>query len=194
MQLEIFKYKKVTSTNDVAMKLIREKKKESGLVYAETQTKGRGTKGSKWLSEMGNFFGTIFFQLKNDYPPFNEFSMINPVIISEVIYNFSNDCKISFKWPNDIFLNNKKVCGILQEVITLNNKTFLLIGIGINIISNPKISKDYKATNILTETKKKPSLKNIIDLLSTAYEKFFAQLKKYNFTKYRIKAESMSVN
>ena len=194
MQLEIFKYKEVTSTNDIAMKLIREKNKESGFVYAETQTKGRGTQGSRWISEMGNFFGTIFFQLKKSYPPFNEFSIINPVIISEIIYNFCNDCKISFKWPNDILLNDKKVCGILQEVITLNNKNFLLIGVGINTISNPKISKAYQATNILIETKKKPPIGNIISMLTEAYENFFIELKGYSFTKYKKKAETMSKN
>ena len=194
MQIKIFKYKKVTSTNDIAMKLIREKKKESGFVYAETQTKGRGTKGRRWISEMDNFFGTIFFQLKENYPPFNEFSIINPVIISEIIYNFCNDCKISFKWPNDILLNNKKVCGILQEVITLNNKTFLLIGVGINTISNPEIYKDYDATNILKETKKKPPIGKIINMLIEAYEKFFIQLKSYSFIKYKTKVKIMSTN
>ena len=194
MQLEIFKYKEVTSTNDIAMKLIREKNKESGFVYAETQTKGRGTQGSRWISEMGNFFGTIFFQLKKSYPPFNEFSIINPVIISEIIYNFCNDCKISFKWPNDILLNDKKVCGILQEVITLNNKNFLLIGVGINTISNPKISKAYQATNIFIETKKKHEKDEIIKLIKSSYEKFFLNINSYNFLNFKSKAQLMAVN
>jgi len=192
MELEIFRFNEVTSTNDIAIQLIREEKKESGFVYADDQTEGRGTKGRRWYSEVGNFFGTIFFQIKKNYPPFNEFSMINPVIISEVIYNFCNDCKISFKFPNDILLNNKKVCGILQEIITINNKSFLLIGIGINIISNPKISNHYEATNILAETREKPSIKRIVHMLIESYEKFFCQLKQYKFIKYRSKIELMS--
>ena len=68
--------------------MIKEKKKDTGCIYADKQTKGRGTQGKKWVSEMGNLFGSIFFPLKNNYPPFNEFSMINPVIISEVIKKF----------------------------------------------------------------------------------------------------------
>ena len=83
MKFEIFKFKNVTSTNDMAINLIKEKKKENGCVYANTQTKGRGTHGRKWISDEGNLFGSIFFPLKNNYPPFNEFSIINPVIISE---------------------------------------------------------------------------------------------------------------
>ena len=124
MKFKIFKFKNVTSTNDVAINLIKEDKKETGCIYAETQTKGRGTRGRRWISQKGNFFGSIFFPLKNDYPPFNEFTIINPVIISGVMENFCEKKNISFKWPNDVFLNGKKICGILQELITLNSKKF----------------------------------------------------------------------
>ena len=158
MQFEIFKFEKVSSTNDVAINLIKVKKREIGFIYSDAQTKGRGTKGKEWVSETGNLFGSIFFPLKNNYPPFNEFSMINPVIISEVIMKFCKEKKISFKWPNDIFISGKKICGILQEVIIFNSMKFLIIGIGINIISNPNIKANYKATNIFLETKKKTSL------------------------------------
>ena len=61
MKFEIFKFNSVTSTNDIAISLIKEKKKESGCVFAEVQTKGRGTHGKKWISKKGNFFGSIFF-------------------------------------------------------------------------------------------------------------------------------------
>jgi len=193
MKFEIFKFENVDSTNDVAINLIKEKKKEIGCVYAETQTKGRGTKGKRWISEVGNLFGSIFFPLKNNYPPFNEFSMINPVIISEVIKKFCKGEKISFKWPNDIFVNERKICGILQEVVTSDNKKFLIIGIGLNIISSPNINADYKTTNIFNETKKKPSIKEIINLLISSYEKFFQELNTYNFINFKTKVESMSL-
>ena len=193
MQFEIFKFEKVSSTNDVAINLIKVKKREIGFIYSDAQTKGRGTKGKEWVSETGNFFGSIFFPLKNNYPPFNEFSMINPVIISEVIKKFCKRRKISFKWPNDIFVSEKKICGILQEVITFNSMKFLIIGIGINIISNPGINASYEATNIFLETKKKPTTKEIINLLITSYENFFYELDTYNFINFKTKAELMSV-
>ena len=192
MKFEIFKFESVTSTNDTAINLIKEKKKEFGCVYANTQTKGRGSKGRKWISESGNLFGTIFFQLRKNYPPFNEFSMINPIIISEVIKKFCKEKKISFKWPNDIFVNGKKICGILQEVITSNSKKFLIIGIGINIISNPVIKTNYKATNIFLETKEKPTTREIIDLLIKSYENFFDELNIYNFLNFKNKLQLMS--
>ena len=129
MKFKIFKFKSVTSTNDIALNLIQEEKKETGCVYADTQTKGRGTYGRKWISEEGNLFGTLFFPLRNNYPAFNEFSIINPVIISNVIENFCEKKNITFKWPNDVFVNQKKICGILQELITVNSRKFLIVGI-----------------------------------------------------------------
>ena len=194
MKFEIFKFETVTSTNDVAINLIKEEQKESGCVYANIQTKGRGTHGKKWVSDKGNLFGSIFFPLKNDYPPFNEFSIINPIIISGVIKHFCKKRNINLKFPNDVFVNGKKICGILQELIISNNKNFLIIGIGINVVSNPNINKKYQTTNISLQTKKKPKIKEIIDLIISSYEKFFVDLNSYDYVHFKKKADLMALN
>ena len=194
MKFEIFKFETVTSTNDMAINLIKKEQKETGCVYADIQTKGRGTHGREWISDKGNLFGSIFFPLKNNYPPFNEFSMINPLIISDVIKHFCEMKNINLKFPNDIFVNGKKICGILQELITSNSKKFLIIGIGVNIVSNPNVNNIYQATNILLETQKKPTIKEIIDLLISSYEKFFIDLNSYNYEHFKKKANSMALN
>ena len=194
MRFKIFKFKSVTSTNDVAINLIKNKKKISGCVYAEKQTKGRGTHGKRWISDRGNLFGSIFFPLKNNFPPFNEFSIINPILISQVINYFCNKNSISLKFPNDVFVNKKKICGILQELIILNNRKFLIIGIGINVSSNPHLNKKYKATNIFLECKKKPKIKEIIDIIISSYENFFINLNSYSYVNYKKKADLMSAN
>ena len=133
MKFKIFKFKTVTSTNDMAINLIKKDNKENGCVIANMQTEGRGTHGKKCISEHGNLFGTIFFQLEKNYPSFSEFAIINPVIISGVIKIICKKQDISLKYPNDIFVNGKKICGILQEIITLSSKQFLIIGVGLNI-------------------------------------------------------------
>ena len=191
MKFEIFKYKNVTNTNDVAIDLIKEGKKEIGCVCANIQTKGRGTHGKKWISSEGNLFGSIFFPLEINYPPFNEFSIINPVIISDVIMIFCEKKKISFKWPNDLFINGKKICGILQELVTSNEKKFLIIGIGLNVVSCPNINTEYQATNILLETKRKPSVGELIKLIIFSYEKFFINIASYNYMNFKKKADLM---
>ena len=194
MKFEIFKFESVTSTNDAAIDLIKKEKKEFGCVYANIQTKGRGTRGREWISEKGDFFGSIFFPLKNNYPPFNEFSIINSVIISDIIKSLCSKQNISFKLPNDVFVNGRKICGILQELITLNQKQFLIIGMGVNIISNPDINVSYQATNILSETKTKPKIIEIINLIISSYEKFFGNLHLYNYINFKKKADLITLN
>ena len=194
MKFKIFKFKKVTSTNDQAIKLIKIDKKSFGCAYAEIQTKGRGTYGKNWISKKGNFFGSIFFPLKKNFPPFNDFLVINSVIISDVIKHFCKTEIINLKYPNDIFLNKKKVCGILQEIIFANDKSFLIVGIGLNIISNPKLFEKYEATNILLHTKKRLKIEKITNFIIASYEKFFTNLSSYSYIKLKKKADSMSLN
>ena len=194
MKFEIFKFESVTSTNDIAINLIKDKKKESGYVYADIQTKGRGTYGREWVSIKGNLFGSIFFPLKNNYPSFSEFSIINPIIISGVIKHFCKKENINLKFPNDILVNGKKICGILQELVSSNSEKFLVIGIGVNIVSNPNINNKYQATNILLQTKKEPKINEIIDLIISSYEKFFNGLNSYNYAHFKKKADLMVLN
>jgi len=193
MKFRIYKFVSVTSTNDVAINLIQREEKKIGCVYAETQTHGRGTHGKKWISEKGNLFVSIFFPLENNYPSSDEFSIINSILISDVIKQYSNKKNINLKFPNDIFLNGKKICGLLQEVITFLNKKFLIIGVGLNIISNPNIIDRYQATNILFETKKNLDVKEVIDQIILSYEKFFAKINSYNYEKFKEKANSLAL-
>jgi BirA family transcriptional regulator, biotin operon repressor / biotin---[acetyl-CoA-carboxylase] ligase len=194
MKFKIHKFKRVSSTNDKAINLIKKQKSENGYVFSYIQTNGRGTRGKKWISVKGNLFSSLFFCLKKEYPPFNEFSIINPVIIADIIKKFTKKKNINLKFPNDLFLNGKKVCGLLQEVITVKNKKFLIIGIGLNLISNPIIKKSYQATNIFFETKKKPSLNKINDLIISSYKSFFTDLKLYDFKNFKKKANLMAIN
>ena len=187
MRFKIFKFEEVTSTNDVAINLIKNKKIKYGFIYSKKQTNGRGRHGNKWISSNGNLFGSIFFPLKSNYPPFNEFSLISPILIHDVIKKLCKEKKISIKWPNDIFLNGKKICGILQEIITLKSKKFLIIGIGVNIVSNPNINKEYYATNIFKETQKSPSLNKLIKLIVNTYEKFFNEIDSYKYLNFKKK-------
>ena len=82
----------------------------------------------------------------------------------------------------------------MQETIILGKRQFLIIGIGVNIVSNPDINNKYKATNILTETKKKPKIIDIIDLIISSYEKFFIDLNLYNYANFKKRAQSIALS
>ena len=92
--------------------------------------------GKKWVSLKGNLFASIFFELKQNMPKADEFSLINPLIIKKILNEYSK-FEVKIKWPNDLLIKSKKVCGILQELIKLDRKSFLIIGIGINTHRSP---------------------------------------------------------
>ena len=77
--------------------------------------------------------------------------------------------KIIFKKPNDLLIDKKKICGILQETISNFNKKYLIVGIGINLIKNPYI-KNYPTTSLYHLTNKKIMKKTIENKLKKIFE------------------------
>ena len=63
MKIKHFKFKSVQSTNNIAIKLIKDNKLKPTLISTDSQTKGRGTMGKKWVSKKGNVFISIFFEI-----------------------------------------------------------------------------------------------------------------------------------
>ena len=161
MKFKKFFYKKVNSTNDLAIKKIKTGIIQ-GIIIADYQKKGRGQHGKKWLSFKGNLFITIFFKIRQNIN-IKKITVLNCKILKKILLKYIKK-KISIKAPNDLLINKKKICGILQEIKFNNDANFIVIGVGINLIKNPKI-KNYPTTNILSETgfkvKKNDLIKNI---------------------------------
>ena len=175
MKLRLIKFSNVKSTNDEAIKKIKSKKVHAGIVYSYSQTKGRGTMGKKWISFNGNFFITIFFELKKNMPNFKEFSVLNPLILKKLLSRYTN-LNIKIKKPNDLLINNNKVCGILQETLKIEKKLFLVIGVGVNTIISPK-SENIKAISLKESSKVMIKNLDILENLKDEYEKIFFNYK-----------------
>ena len=175
MKLRLIKFSNVKSTNDEAIKKIKSKKVHAGIVYSYSQTKGRGTMGKKWISFNGNFFITIFFELKKNMPNFKEFSVLNPLILKKLLSRYTN-LNIKIKKPNDLLINNNKVCGILQETLKIEKKLFLVIGVGVNTLISPK-SKNIKAISLKESSKVIVKNLDILENLKDEYEKIFLNYK-----------------
>lgn len=159
MILKIKKFSWVESTSDYAKKIISRNKDYLGnVIVASRQTKGRGQFGKIWSSKENNlYFSAIFPNIKNDLVC--QLSYIICVAVGESIKDFIGDlANISYKIPNDIFVDDQKVSGILIE--KLDNGT--VIGIGINTLECPenvqathigfykKISNDEILSKVLT--------------------------------------------
>ena len=128
-EIECYLLETVDSTNTFAKK--NELKKLFLIVLAEEQTAGRGRQGKNWYSpDSGNIYMSIKFHDRKSSPPL---SLLIGLLISEAMDEVSGQ-KINarLKWPNDILLAKKKICGILIESEIINHQVEHTIGIGIN--------------------------------------------------------------
>ncbi len=177
MKFKKFRFKKVKSTNDTAIRLIK-KNFKSGMVIAETQSKGKGQHGRKWISYKGNLFVSFFYGLSLSNLSISMITKINCLLVKKLISIYVKK-KIVYKKPNDLLIEKKKISGILQETISFSNKVFLITGIGININKNP-IIKSYPATNIYDLTKKNITKLKVENDLKRLFEKNLARIYKIN--------------
>tara|TARA_B100000963_G_scaffold238326_1_gene208397 strand:+ start:273 stop:806 length:534 start_codon:yes stop_codon:yes gene_type:complete len=175
MKFKIFRFKKLRSTNDTAIRIIRNSNLNYGMIVTEMQSHGRGQYGKKWISLKGNLFVSFFFNLENINLTIKQLTIKNCLLVKKLISKYYKK-RIIFKKPNDLLVKGKKICGILQETVKRLNKEFLIVGIGINLIKNPIIS-NYPTINLNNLVNKKISKKEIEIELKNIFEKNF-KLKK----------------
>jgi BirA family transcriptional regulator, biotin operon repressor / biotin---[acetyl-CoA-carboxylase] ligase len=178
MKLKKFNYKTINSTNDLAIKIIKNTNNKSGIVIAEKQKKGRGQYGKKWTSLKGNLFVSIFFQLNKVQLSLKDLTKVNCYLVKRLLSNFYKG-KISIKYPNDLLIKNMKISGILQETLSRSDKKFIIVGIGVNLIKSPKI-KNYLTTNLFDLTGVKITPNNAVLKLKKIYESFIPMLPEIN--------------
>ena len=184
MKLKKFNFKKINSTNDTAIKIIKKTNNKFGIIISEQQKNGKGQYGNKWVSYKGNLFVSIFFPINKIKLSLRELTRFNCLLVKKLITKFYNG-KISIKYPNDILINKKKISGILQETLIKSNNKFIIVGIGINLIKSPNL-KNYPTTNILDLINRKISSNNAILKLIKIYEIFIPMLKKFSIKKMNI--------
>jgi BirA family transcriptional regulator, biotin operon repressor / biotin---[acetyl-CoA-carboxylase] ligase len=178
MKLKKFNFKIINSTNDSAIRIIKNTHIKSGIVIAKKQIRGRGQYGKKWTSYKGNLFVSIFFPISKIKLSLKDLTKINCVLVKKAIAEFYK-AKILIKKPNDLLINKKKISGILQEKLSKSGETFIIIGIGINLVKSPKI-KGYPTTNLFDLMNIKINNYNMALKLKEIYEKFIPILPKFN--------------
>jgi BirA family biotin operon repressor/biotin-[acetyl-CoA-carboxylase] ligase len=127
-------FEQTTSTNDVIEKLARDGVKEGVVVFAESQTKGRGRLGRKWISpsHKGLWFSIL---LRPDLRPqeTTQLTVASATALRRAIQS-ETGLKPEIKWPNDILIGGKKVAGILTELSAeLDKVRYVILGIGIGV-------------------------------------------------------------
>ena len=160
----------VDSTNTFAKEKLLNK--DYLVVISEQQTAGRGRQGKEWYSpNAGNIYMTIKFRDKNPAP----LSLIIGLLISEAMDSVSGQkINAGLKWPNDLLINKKKICGILIESEINADEVEFIVGIGINY-SLPKKESWWgeigELADILPREKLMNSiLQNIINYKENGYK------------------------
>ena len=143
-----------TSTNDMAKKGYNN---SSGTVFlADTQTAGRGRNGKKWNSENPDgLWISILLKPQISLEKFSVFTLLAGLSIAKALTKLTGE-KIFIKWPNDIVLDNKKLCGILCETVIKDDRPAIVCGIGINL-NTSEFDDEIKdiACSLYTKTNKK---------------------------------------
>lgn len=138
---DYYEIQTTSSTND---DLIRLYDNQNVIISALRQSNGKGRRGNVWESNLGNlyFSYTQKFLIKD----LSKLVCITGLALAKTIKNISQNNNINIKWPNDVFLEQKKVSGILIENIT---NDIWCIGIGVNIESFPLLeNNNYQATSL----------------------------------------------
>ena len=128
-------------------------------VRANTQTQGKGRTNRNWDSEDNkNLLFSLLLKDKKYFKYYASISILTAYSIIEVLSEYSIS-DLSIKWPNDIYVKDKKICGILLEAISTNEMECLIVGVGVNVNQT-----EFKSEYINKPTSIKKILNKDIDL------------------------------
>lgn len=161
----------VDSTNNKIKELAKLGYVNGTIVVADKQTAGRGRRGRVWESPEGtSIYMSALLRPQIEPSHASMLTLVAALAVSEAITKLT-DAQVKIKWPNDIVMNGKKICGILTEMSVLPDGDFyIVVGIGINAYAEdfPEEIRNV-ATSIFLQTGKKV---NRADLVECVWEKF----------------------
>ncbi len=141
-------FDKLPSTNEYIKEHVHEMHNFDS-VYTSNQTEGRGRNGHTWVSEPGrNAAFSILIKESHIVARYNLVSIITGIAVSNYLENIGMP-NVQLKWPNDVLVDGKKICGILLEG---KLPEYIILGVGINV--NQMKFEGFEAT----------SIKNVLDL------------------------------
>ena len=172
-------FSEVASTNDLAKEMAAIGAKEGTVIIAETQTSGKGRLGRKWTSPKGGIWLSTILRPKLSAKDIPKITLMTSLAVAKAISQLFN-LKTEVKWPNDVLINAKKVCGILTEANTRGDITnFVVVGIGINAnIEYASLPKQVRknATSLKHELKREIDREQFLRVLLEKMEHYYVML------------------
>jgi BirA family transcriptional regulator, biotin operon repressor / biotin---[acetyl-CoA-carboxylase] ligase len=160
----IFLFNELDSTQDYAMTLPNSESLHGTIVIAKKQNMGKGRIGRTWISPEGGLWMSIIFRPNFSVDNIIFLQFIGALALVNAIHEITKiDCKL--KWPNDVLINEKKVCGILVDVNLENENKKIVMGIGLNANIDSSSINNFLNNGNLKATTLKEECGNDIDLL-----------------------------
>lgn len=175
-ELKIIEYDSLASTQDVAKKMAMAGDSPWTIVWSKTQTAGHGKEGSQWQSDDGGLYFSIILP-KEAVDDLQLITILAAFAVSKIIKSQFVGLEPMIKLPNDVYLNNKKICGILTENVFGSTLKCSVIGIGVNI-NNQGFSSEINATSLWQETGQKSDIKEILYLIVGEIKELFKSITK----------------
>ena len=177
------------STNSEALKLAKSTDRPT-FVVAKKQTNGRGRSDRSWSDPSGNFSGSILIKIDEDLQNLALRSFVAALSVFDALeQKIGEEHELLIKWPNDLLLNGRKICGILLETRNCGTTSALIIGIGVNLLSSPNLvqikNSATKPGSILSETGIKLDPIDFSKSIAHCYALRENQLRIEGFTKIR---------
>lgn len=170
---KIHYFKTLSSTNQYAKQLVGKNVDEGSVVVSDVQTSGRGRKSRAWYSPKGGLWFSVV--LYPNIPPQRGMliTMASSISVAQAIQEVTSFTPV-IKWPNDILIDGKKVCGILTELDAEMDKiNYVTIGVGINVNNPLEDNLQNKAISLIEKTGSKISrvglLRSILKHLDDNY-------------------------
>ncbi|HAW50230.1 TPA: biotin--[acetyl-CoA-carboxylase] ligase [bacterium] len=184
----------IGSTNDVARSLIAVGCNSGEVVISDVQTDGRGRKGDRWESPFGGlWFSVILFPYNLLVSKMSIFSIANALAISKGIEEKTGLIPL-IKFPNDLYINDKKLCGILIESSSsLSYINWVIVGVGINVNVDIKDLPNC-ATSIKNELKKEVDKEGIFFSVLGQMEMLYLTLDKLDSFIPEIKERAIEIS
>ena len=140
----IYHFETIGSTNLFAKKLVKEGAEEGVVIVADVQSGGRGRKNRTWSSPEGGLWFSILLYPKISPQSVMLITMASSIAVAQGIEEITSINPV-IKWPNDLSINEKKVCGILTEIdAEMDSINYTVVGIGINV--NNELEKELQKT------------------------------------------------
>jgi len=129
--MELVTYSNIASTQDTARQIALDGHLLPFAVIAETQSAGRGRRGKSWDSPQGGLWLTLALAVPSP-ETIRQSAMVAAHAVASVVLT-ETGVRTLVKWPNDLLVKRRKVCGILAETLVQSGTTTLLVGIGLNV-------------------------------------------------------------